>query len=115
MNEQQFLAHVKLSMNLKVIKFTPFEGSVKKVAVCGGSGSFLLKTAISAGAQAFVTADFKYHEFFDAEGRLLVADIGHYESEIFTNQLIADEISKNFPKFAVILSQKNTNPINYYI
>lgn len=115
MSEQQFLAHVKHSMNLKVIKFTPFEGSIKKVAVCGGSGSFLLKTAISAGAQAFVTGDFKYHEFFDAEQRLLVADIGHYESEIFTNQLIADEILKNFPKFAVILSQKNTNPINYYI
>jgi putative NIF3 family GTP cyclohydrolase 1 type 2 len=84
------------------------------VAVCGGSGSFLLKNAIGAQADAFVTGDFKYHEFFDAESRLMIADIGHYESEIFTINLIADEILKKFPTFAVILSEINTNPINYY-
>ena len=110
-----FLKHLKTAMNLNVVRFTPVEGTIKKVAVCGGSGSFLLKNAIGAQADAFVTGDFKYHEFFDAENRLMIADIGHYESEIFTINLLADEILKKFPTFAVILSEINTNPINYYI
>jgi putative NIF3 family GTP cyclohydrolase 1 type 2 len=101
-------------MNLNVIRYTPYSNKVKKVAVCGGSGSFLLRNAIGAQADAFVTGDFKYHEFFDAESRLMIADIGHYESEIFTINLLADEILKKFPTFAVILSEINTNPINYY-
>lgn len=109
-----FLGHLKRAMNLNTIRFTAFEGEVRKVAVCGGGGSFLLKHALGVGADAFVTADFKYHEFFDAEGALMIADIGHYESEIFTVQLLADEISKKMPTFAVILSEINTNPINYY-
>lgn len=109
-----FLAHLKTNMNLKMIRYTAFDKPVKTVAVCGGSGSFLLKQALSARADAFVTADFKYHEFFDAEKRLMIADIGHYESEIFTINLLADEIVKKFPTFAVILSSINTNPINYY-
>jgi dinuclear metal center YbgI/SA1388 family protein len=110
-----FLKHLKSAMNLQVIRFTPFARKVKRVAVCGGSGSFLLKNAIGAQADAFVTGDFKYHEFFDSENRLMIADIGHYESEIFTINLLADEILKKFPTFAVILSEINTNPINYYI
>ena len=110
-----FLAHLKTAFNLKTIRFTAFDKPIKTVAVCGGSGSFLLKNAISAGADAFITGDFKYHEFFDAEKRLMIADIGHYESEIFTINLIADEILKKFPTFAVLLSEINTNPINYYI
>jgi dinuclear metal center YbgI/SA1388 family protein len=112
---EAFLKHLKGAMNLQVIRFTPFNKTVKRVAVCGGSGSFLLKNAIGAQADAFVTGDFKYHEFFDAENRLMIADIGHYESEIFTINLLADEILKKFPTFAVILSEINTNPINYYI
>ena len=115
LSAEAFLKHLKSAMNLNVIRFTPYSNKVKKVAVCGGSGSFLLKNAIGAQADAYVTGDFKYHEFFDAENRLMIADIGHYESEIFTINLLADEILKKFPTFAVILSEINTNPINYYI
>ncbi len=115
LSAEAFLKHLKVAMNLKVIRFTPFSKTVKRVAVCGGSGSFLLKNALGDQADAFVTGDFKYHEFFDAENRLMIADIGHYESEIFTINLLADEILKKFPTFAVILSEINTNPINYYI
>ncbi len=115
LNAVDFLKHLKSAMNLNVVRYTPYSKLIKKVAVCGGSGSFLLKNAIGAQADAFVTADFKYHEFFDAENRLMIADIGHYESEIFTINLLADEIVKKIPTFAVILSEINTNPINYYI
>jgi dinuclear metal center YbgI/SA1388 family protein len=115
LSAEAFLKHLKSTMNLNVIRFTPYTNNVKRVAVCGGSGSFLLKNAIGAQADAYVTGDFKYHEFFDAENRLMIADIGHYESEIFTINLLADEILKKFPTFAVILSEINTNPINYYI
>lgn len=112
---QEFLKHLKTSMNLEMIRFTNFdEKSIKKVAVCGGAGSFLLKEAIAQGADAFVSADFKYHEFFDAEDRLLIADIGHFESEKYTKDLISDLIIKKFPNFAVLLSQTNTNPVNYF-
>lgn len=114
LSSDKFLAHLKTTMQLHVIKYTPISKKIKKVAVCGGAGSFLLNQAIAAGADAFVTADFKYHEFFDAENRLLIADIGHYESEIFTINLIADAILKKMPTFAVILSQTNTNPTKYY-
>ena len=83
------------------------------VGVCGGSGSFLLKNAIAANADVFITADFKYHEFFDAENELVIADIGHYESEQFTKELLVGIVKKKFPKFAVRLSEVNTNPIKY--
>ena len=86
---------------------------IKTVAICGGSGSFLLPSAKRAKADIFITADFKYHEFFDAENDLIIADIGHYESEQFTKDLIYDLLTKNFIKFAVRLSQVNTNPIKY--
>jgi len=84
------------------------------VAVCGGSGSSLLKNALSVGAQAFVSADFKYHEFFDAEDDILVADIGHYESEVYTKDLIYDYLKEKFSNIAVLISEINTNPIHYY-
>ena len=86
---------------------------VKRVAVCGGSGSFLLQNAKAVGSDIFITADFKYHEFFDAENDIVIADIGHYESEQFTKDLIYDLLTKNFTKFAVRLSKVNTNPIKY--
>jgi putative NIF3 family GTP cyclohydrolase 1 type 2 len=86
---------------------------VKKVAVCGGSGSFLLPEAIAQGADVFVTADFKYHQFFDADNQIVIADVGHFESEQTTIQLIADWINEKFPKFAVHLTEMNTNPVNY--
>ncbi|MVN20247.1 Nif3-like dinuclear metal center hexameric protein [Mucilaginibacter arboris] len=114
--ELSFLHHVKTQMKAEVVRHTVFTGKkVIKVAVCGGSGSFLLKDAIRAGADVFVTADFKYHEFFDAEGKLVIADIGHFETEQFTQELLAEIISKKFPNFALRLTKINTNPVKYII
>ncbi|MGI4020100.1 MAG: Nif3-like dinuclear metal center hexameric protein [Janthinobacterium lividum] len=114
--ELVFLQHVKIQMKAEVIRHTVFTGKkVKKVAICGGSGSFLLKDAIRAGADIFVTADFKYHEFFDAEEKLVIADIGHFETEQFTQELLAEIISKKFPNFAIRLTKINTNPVKYII
>ena len=87
---------------------------IKTVAFCGGSGSFLLSTAMRQKADVYITGDFKYHEFFDAENQILIADIGHYESEQFTSNLIADILKKKFTTFAVHLTGINTNPINYF-
>jgi dinuclear metal center YbgI/SA1388 family protein len=115
MEEQEFLAYLKTKMELKSIRYTSFKDKkISKVALCGGAGSFLLKQAIGAGAQAYVSADFKYHEFFDAEKQLMIADIGHYESEKFTKSLICEVILKKFPTFAILLSKTDTNPVNYY-
>jgi dinuclear metal center YbgI/SA1388 family protein len=114
MNPEEFLAYLKEKMNLKVIRYTPVNKSVRRIAVCGGSGSFLLRTAMAQGADVFVTADFKYHEFFDAEGRIMIADIGHFESEVFTKDLLYEIISKKITNFATCLSEVVTNPINYY-
>jgi putative NIF3 family GTP cyclohydrolase 1 type 2 len=101
-------------MQTDCVRHTPIvKQEIKRVAVCGGSGSFLLKNAIAAKADVFITADFKYHEFFDAENKIVIADIGHYESEQFTKDLIYDLLVKNFTKFAVRLSKVNTNPIKY--
>lgn len=116
MDGQDFLRLVKERMQAKVIRHTALlPKRIKKVAVCGGSGSFLLKDAIAAGADAFITADFKYHEFFDAEQHLVIADIGHYESEQFTSNLLIENIQEKFPNFAIRLTEHNTNPINYFI
>lgn len=111
----EFLKRLKSSMNLTAIRHTRLlDRKVKKVAVCGGSGSFLLPQAIRSGADFFVTADFKYHEFFDAEGKITIADIGHYESEIFTKELLGEFLTKKFPTFAVNFSATDTNPIRYF-
>ncbi len=114
MRQEVFLAYLKDRMNLSVIRFTPVGKMIRKVAVCGGVGSFLLGKAVGAGADAFVTADYKYHEFFDAEGRILIADIGHFESEVFTKDLLGEIISKKITNFATCLSEVDTNPVNYY-
>ncbi|MFD1258421.1 Nif3-like dinuclear metal center hexameric protein [Mucilaginibacter terrae] len=114
--EHDFLGHVKTRMQAAVIRHTELTGKpVKKVAVCGGSGGFLLKQAIAAGADVFVTADYKYHEFFDAEGKIVIADIGHFESEQFTQHLLYEIIREKFSTFAVRLTEINTNPIKYFI
>ncbi|NDK54486.1 Nif3-like dinuclear metal center hexameric protein [Pontibacter fetidus] len=114
LTEEKFLGYLKAKMKLQGLRYTSVGSkTIKKVAVCGGSGSFLIKDAIRAGADAFVTGDVKYHEFFDAEGQLMIADIGHYESEVYTKEIFYDTISKNFPNFAVYLSEINTNPIRY--
>jgi len=110
----QFLNGLKTRMNVTMIRHTVMpEKKVKKVAICGGSGSFLLATAISRGAEVFISADFKYHEFFDADGKILIADIGHYESEQFTKELIYEFLTEKFHTFAIIFSETVTNPISY--
>lgn len=110
----EFLKCLKSSMGLSVIRHTRLlQRSVKKVAVCGGSGSFLLPMAIHSGAQVYISADFKYHEFFDAEDQIIIADIGHYESEIFTKDLLQEVLTKKFPTFAINFSRTVTNPISY--
>jgi dinuclear metal center YbgI/SA1388 family protein len=115
MTKSEFLAHLKNSMNLNVIRFADTKAEkIKKVAVCGGVGSFLLADAKRLGADAFVTADYKYHEFFDAENQIMIADIGHFESEVYTKDLIVEIISKKFTNFASYLSEIDTNPIKYY-
>jgi dinuclear metal center YbgI/SA1388 family protein len=109
-----FLKQAKAAMRAEVIRYTPVEGlMVEKVAVCGGSGSFLLREAMSAGAQVFVTADFKYHQFFDGEGKIVIADLGHFETEQFTIELLADGLKQKFPTFAVRQTGVYTNPITY--
>lgn len=111
-----FFSHIKNVFGLKAFKHTAVHtDKVSRVALCGGSGSFLLQDAIRSGADIFITADFKYHQFFDAEGKIIIADIGHYESEQFTPEIFSEIINQKFPNFAVHLSEVNTNPINYYI
>ena len=110
----EFLAYLKRTMETEVIRYTPFERDIKTVAICGGSGSFLLPDAIRQNADAFVTADFKYHQFFDADDQLMICDIGHYESEKFTIDLIGRWLSEKFPTFAVVFTKIVTNPVKYY-
>lgn len=113
-SEIDFLNFLKLTMQANGIRHSKFiKKTIKKVAVLGGSGSFAINNAIQKGADAFVTSDIKYHEFYKAENKLLIADIGHYESEQFTKNLLVEILTKKFPNFAIILSQKNTNPIYY--
>ena len=115
MDEYDFLGLLKAQLHAKVIRHTALRGKqVVDVAVCGGAGSFLLGQAIRSGADVFVTADYKYHEFFDADGKIVIADVGHFESEQFTQQLLLEIIQKKFPTFAVRLTGMDTNPINYY-
>jgi dinuclear metal center YbgI/SA1388 family protein len=115
LDEKEFLSYLKENMHLQCIKHTAFlKKPVKKVAVCGGAGSFLLSKAISAQADVFITSDFKYHEFFDAESKIIIADIGHYESEVYTKDLIFYILNKNFSNIAILLSNTNTNPVQYF-
>ncbi len=109
-----FLERVKGTMRVSMLRHTkPVSKHVKRIAVCGGSGSFLLNDAIAAGADVFVTADFKYHQFFDADNRIVIADIGHFESEQFTIELLGDWFKQKFPTFASHLTGIETNPVFY--
>lgn len=113
--EKVFLRNLKSAMQTQCIRHTAFlNKKVKKVAICGGSGSFLLEDAIKSGADFFVTADYKYHQFFDADKRIVIADIGHYESEQFTSELLKELLVRNFSTFAVRLTELVTNPVQYY-
>ncbi len=110
-----FLSYLKQKLDLNVIRHTNLlERKIKRIAICGGAGSFLLGEAIRQKADIFITADYKYHEFFDADKQLIIADIGHFESEQFTKELLKDIICKKFTNFAVNLSETPTNPIHYF-
>ncbi|WP_431164463.1 Nif3-like dinuclear metal center hexameric protein [Tenacibaculum halocynthiae] len=115
MNENEFLRFVKKTFKTDCVRHSELlNKSIKKVAVLGGSGSFAINNAIRAKADAYISSDFKYHEFFKAEKKILLADVGHYESEQFTKNILVDYLSKKFSTFAIILSEESTNPI-YYI
>lgn len=109
-----FLQSIKQLFGLQVVRHTPLvKREVKKVALCGGAGSFLIKSAVAAGADIYITGDVKYHEFFDAEDQMIIADIGHWESEQFTIDLLHDVLRSNFTTFAVLKSEVRTNPVHY--
>jgi putative NIF3 family GTP cyclohydrolase 1 type 2 len=121
MEVNDFLDKVKKDFKVPMIRHSAaHKTSIKKVAVLGGSGSFAISAAIRSGADIFLTADLKYHDFFRAENRIILADIGHYESEQFTKNLLVDYLTKKITNFApalpagrIILSNISTNPINY--
>ncbi|HEY4875112.1 MAG TPA: Nif3-like dinuclear metal center hexameric protein, partial [Puia sp.] len=115
-DEKNFLSKVKESFSLTVIKYTRLSNKpVKKVAICGGAGSFLISKALATGADFFITSDIKYHEFFDANDKMVIADIGHFESEQFTIDLLHEVLVKKFATFAVLKTGTKTNPVQYFI
>jgi dinuclear metal center YbgI/SA1388 family protein len=115
MTENEFLVYLQTIFGTASLRHTAFIGKkIGKVAVCGGSGAFLIKTALSAQADAFVTADIKYHDFFEADGKLFLVDAGHFETEQFTKELIVEIIQKKYPTFAVLNSGVNTNAVCYF-
>ena len=116
MSEKDFLKIVKEKLNVGAIRHTELlDKPIKKVAICGGSGSFLIGDAKRCGADAYITADLKYHDFFETDNEILIVDAGHFETEQFTKQLFADIILKKNPKFAVQISRVNTNSVNYFV
>lgn len=113
--EIELLQIIKSKFHVSVIRHTAFTGRlVSRVALCGGAGIFLLPVAKSAGADFYFTGDIKYHEFFDADGQILLADIGHFESEQFTIDLLTDYLKQKYPNFAVLKTERNTNPVQYF-
>jgi len=116
MDWDAFVTMVKSAFGAPMVRHTaPPKGSIKTVALCGGTGSFLLPDAIRSGADVFLSSDFKYHEFFGAEGRITIADIGHAEAEGGISQWLVDQLAEfqlGFPNFAVLLSEVRTNPIH---
>lgn len=113
--EKEFLNHLKAVFNTGIIRHTALRNrSIQRVALCGGAGSFLISNALRKNADIFITADIKYHDFFDADGQMIIADIGHYESEQFTIDLLHDILVKKFTTFAVLKTAVNTNPVFYF-
>ena len=112
----EFLKLLKKTFQVPVIRHTELlDKPVQKVALCGGAGSFLIPTAIAMEADIYITGDVKYHEFFDADKKMIIADIGHYESEQFTINLLHELLELKFPNFAVLKTEVNTNPLRYFI
>jgi dinuclear metal center YbgI/SA1388 family protein len=114
MNETDFMKLLKDVLGVPYLRHSRLKGEmVSRVALCGGSGSFLMEDAIHQGADTFITADIKYHQFFSASGRILLIDAGHFETEQFTVELIASFLKDIFPNFAVHISKVAQNPVNY--
>ncbi len=115
-SKKEFLHRVATLFKSDIIRYTEVKElkEIKKVALCGGAGSFLVSRAINQKADVFISADFKYHEFFDAENKLMILDIGHYESEQYTIDLLYDVLSQNFSIFAIHKTKVNTNPVQYF-
>ncbi len=115
-DERSFITHLQSVFKTPVVKHTAFTGKmIKTVALCGGAGSFLINKAIASGADVYITSDIKYHEFFDADSKILLADVGHYESEQFTTDLLFDLLRGKFPNFALLKTGVNTNPVHYFV
>jgi putative NIF3 family GTP cyclohydrolase 1 type 2 len=113
MSSSEFTSYVKEKLGLTYFRHTPWLGkSIKRIALCGGAGSFLLADAIHTQADVYISGDFKYHEFFDAENHLTICDIGHYESEVMIKDTIHEYLSNNFSTFAVLKSMTHTNPVS---
>ncbi len=113
--EELFLEQVKEVLHLPVVRHNGFSGrKLKKIAICGGSGSFLMNAASRNGADAFLTADIKFHEFFEYQNEMLIADVGHYESEQFTTEILVELLKEKFANFALQISKHSTNPVHYF-
>lgn len=116
MAEIHFLHMLKTSFELELVRHTTLLNKpIQKVAICGGAGSFLTQKALESGAQIFITSDVKYHEFFEANDQMVLADIGHWESEQYTSDLLVDLLQAKFPTFAVLKSGTRTNPVHYFL
>jgi hypothetical protein len=116
LSESEILEQIKTIFKVPVIRHSALlKQPIKKVALCGGAGSFLITNALEAGAQLFITADVKYHQFFDANQQMLIVDIGHYESEQFTMQFLLDNLREKFPTFASLKTTVQTNAVHYFL
>ena len=114
--EIEFLRQLKERFGLQIIRHTELLNKpIKTIAICGGAGSFLISNALAAGADIYITSDIKYHEFFDANAKMVIADIGHYESEQFTINLLHEFLEQKFPTFAVLKTEVKTNPVRYFL
>lgn len=115
-DEKEFLNIVRQKLGIPCLKHSRLTGrKIEKVAVCGGSGAFLISKAISCGADIYITSDIKYHDYFDADGKIILVDAGHYETEQFSKEIIKGLINEKFPKFATLISERTTNPVHYYV
>jgi dinuclear metal center YbgI/SA1388 family protein len=113
-DENIFLESIKETLNCKQIRHSALTGKkIKKIAVCGGSGSFLISDALSSGADAFITADLKYHQFQEPDNKMLLIDAGHFETEYHTLEIFYELLNKKFPTFAIYFSKVSINPVNY--
>lgn len=116
MQERAFLKHIKEIFQVPVLRHTALLNKpVSKIAICGGAGSFLISNALAAGVQFYITSDVKYHEFFDANNSMVIADVGHFESEQFTIDLLLALLREKFPTFASLKTTVKTNPVYYFL